>query len=128
MRKILISGLVIIALGVAGCGAAPTSAPTKAGATIEQPAWEEIEGVFTGHMGHQEVLERIDKTKFNHELKEDLRAIAYQLIYVQEMVDSKKIREEAQTMWEMRAESPDTWIYDYDMMKTKEHDNRFIEE
>ena len=129
MKKIIISVLLGVTMfTIGGCGSAPNPTSGQAAEKTSQAPWEQIEQeVFTGHMGHQEILDRIDKTKHDHDTKEDLRAIAYQLIYIQGMVDSSKIKEEAKTLWSMREEYPDEWLYKYDMQKTEEHDNRFID-
>ena len=115
MRKILISGLVIIALGVAGCGAAPTSAPTE---QTQGVSWEEVEKeIFRGDLGYMETVDRINKSKFDYDTKEDIKAVVYQIMVYDERVTG--IKEEAQKMWEMRAERPDTWIYDYQVEQEK---------
>ena len=124
MKKLLIAGMMLISLGVAGCGnAAP--APTKQEANIP---WEEIKKeVFTGHLGFFETMDRIDKTKYDHETKETLRAIAGEIDY-RGYVDTKTIQTEAEVLWNMKKEKPDTWLFEYEQKKQIEFDNRFIEE
>ena len=128
MKKLILTITLLTTIGAMGCGAAPNPTSGQAAEKTSQAPWEQIEKeVFTGHMGQQEIWDRIDKTKHDHDTKEDLRAIAYQLIYIQGMVDSSKIKEEAKTLWSMREEYPEEWLYKYDMQKTEEHDNRFID-
>ena len=109
MKKLLIGILVVLSLGVVGCGA-KEQAPNNSA----KISWEQVEKeVFTGNMGHMEVIDRIEKSNFDTATKEDLKAIAYELIYVRGEVVDNKIKAEAQKLLEMREKNPDSWLYDY---------------
>ena len=118
MKKLILTITLLTTIGAMGCGAAPSTSNGKVAEKTTQAPWEQIEKeVFTGDMDHQEILNRIDNTSHDHDTKEDLKAIAYQLIYIDGITDSNNIKEEAETLWSMREEKPETWLYDYGMGK-----------
>ena len=113
MKKIIISVLLGVTMfTVAGCG---SKEPIPAAETYNI-SWEQVENnIFNGTLGHMELIDKINKSNFSFEIKEDLKAIVYQIVVYDGRVTG--VKEEAQKLWGMREENPDTFIYDYQMQQ-----------
>ena len=113
MKKIIISVLLGVTMfTIGGCG----SKETTLTADTYNISWEQVENnIFNGTLGHMELVDKIDKSNFSVEIKEDLKAIVYQIVVYDGRVTG--VKEEAQKLWQMRESNPDTFIYDYQMQQ-----------